>query len=72
MQRDSAMFPVPTDAASSGATHVQWLAGVAMHALIMRMEGVPNSQPQREEIALWSYRMAQTMREMESRIHVNE
>ena len=45
MQKDRQMFPVPADAASSGVTHVQWLAGIAMHALIMRMEGIPQAQP---------------------------
>ena len=72
MSQQQPMFPVAGDAASNGASHVQWLAGLAMHALIGRAQGVPDSPEEREEIALWSYRMAQAMTKIESRLHIHE
>lgn len=59
-------------AVSSDVSHVQWLAGLAMQSLIMRLDGLPDTEPEREEIALWSYRMAQAMKKMEARICVDE
>jgi len=72
MPDNSAMFPIPADAAAPGVSHLQWLAGVAMQSIILRMESVPHTEPEREEIALWSYRMAQAMKRMEVQIHVND
>lgn len=72
MSEISTMFPVPNEAASEGASHLQWLAGLAMQSLILRLDGIPDSESEREEIALWAYRMAQAMQKMESRIHLNE
>jgi hypothetical protein len=72
MTDKSAMFPVPGNAASSGTTHVQWLAGLAMQSLITCLDNVPDTEAEREEIALWAYRMAQAMKKMETRIHLNE
>ncbi len=72
MPENPTMFPVQPNAASFGVSHVQWLAGLAMQALIGRMEGLPDTNSEREEIALWSYRMAQAMKAMESRIHIKE
>jgi hypothetical protein len=54
------MFPVPRDAESPGSTDVKWFAGLAMQAIIAH-QGIPDSQPLREEIALWAFRMAQAM-----------
>ena len=45
------------------------LAGLAMQALISR-QGIPETESAREEYALWSYRMAQTMLATESRLHI--
>jgi hypothetical protein len=39
---------------------VKWFAGIAMEAMIAK-HGIPESQPAREEIALWAFRMAQAM-----------
>ena len=72
MRENTSMFPIPGDSVSHGVSHLQWLAGMAMQSLIMRLEGVPDSEAKREEIALWSYRMAQAMKRMENRIHVHE
>ena len=72
MSDNSAMFPVPGDAASNGVSHVQWLAGMAMQSLIVRLDGIPDTEPEREEIALWAYRMAQAMKRMESRIDLSK
>jgi hypothetical protein len=47
---------------------LQWLAGLAMQSLIMRMDGLPDSEAEREEISLWAYRMAQAMQAMETRL----
>ena len=72
MSKNSAMFPIPPEAAANGVSHLQWLAGLAMQSLILRLDNVPDTESEREEIALWSYRMAQAMKSMEMRIHVNE
>ena len=72
MAEISTMFPVPSDAASRGASHLQWLAGLAMQSLILRLDGIPDSESEREEIALWAYRMAEAMQKMESRIHTKK
>lgn len=72
MKENSPMYPVPGDSVSHGISHLQWLAGLAMQSLLMRLDGVPDSETKREEIALWSYRMAQAMKRMENRIHVHE
>lgn len=68
MPEKSPMFPVPHDATASGISHLQWLAGLAMQSMIMRLDGIPDTVAEREEVALWSYRMAQAMQQMESRI----
>ena len=65
------MFPVPKDAQSTGATDVKWFAGLAMQAIIAQ-HGVPESGPVREEIALWSYRMAQSMVAAEQSLHASD
>jgi len=68
MSSDPKMFPVPPDATAAGISHLQWLAGLAMQALIHRNQGVPDSAVEREEVALWAYRMAQAMQKMEKRL----
>jgi hypothetical protein len=45
---------------SAGDTDVPWFAGMAMQAIIAR-QGVPRSDAERREVALWSFRMAQAM-----------
>ncbi len=72
MSETSAMFPVPPNADAKGISHLQWLAGLAMQSYILRLDGIPDTNSKREEVALWSYRMAQAMKKMEIRIHVNE
>ena len=72
MSQESSAFPVPKDACAAGVSHLQWLAGLAMQSYIMRLRGVPDSESEREEVALWSYRMAQAMKKMESRIQIQE
>lgn len=66
-----AMFPVPENAQSPGATDTKWFAGLAMQAIIAKHGSVPDSVPEREEIALWAWRMAQAMVETERRIHAD-
>ena len=41
-------------------SEVKWFAGMAMQAFIAK-QGIPESQSAREEIALWAFRMAQSM-----------
>ncbi len=64
------MFPVPKEAQSSGASDVKWFAGLAMQAIIGKLETAPDSDSEREEIALWAWRMGQAMVATEKRIHV--
>lgn len=64
------MFPVPKEARASGASDVKWFAGLAMQSMIGKLETVPDSESEREEIALWAWRMGQAMVATEKRIHV--
>ena len=66
------MFPVPTDAQTRGASDVKWFAGLAMQAIIAKQKTVPDTEAEREEVALWSYRMGQAMVAMEKRIHADD
>jgi hypothetical protein len=59
MMPDS-MSTVPGHGLSAGDTDVSWFAGMAMQAIIAR-QGVPRSDAERREVALWSFRMAQAM-----------
>lgn len=65
------MFPVPRDAESKGATDVKWFAGLAMQAIIAQ-SGIPESESAREELALWSFRMAQAMVEADHHLHASD
>ena len=66
------MEPTLTPAAAPPDTsHLQWLAGLAMQALIVRAAGVPDTPQEREEIALWSYRMAQAMQTTEQQLQLH-
>lgn len=67
----NSMFPVPKDAQSPGASSIQWFAGLAMQAIIAKQATVPDTVEEREEIALWAYRMGQTMVETEKQLHIN-
>ena len=68
----TSFFPTPKNATSQGISQVQWMAGLAMQALIAKADGIPDSVSEREEIALWSYRMAQAMQAMENQIHLDD
>jgi len=65
------MFPVPKDAQSPGASDTKWFAGLAMQAIIAKLDSVPDTQSEREEIALWSWRMAQAMIASEKQIQAD-
>lgn len=65
----SPMFPVPKEAQSSGASDVKWFAGLAMQAIIDKQKTLPDTESEREEIALWAWRMGQAMVATEKRIH---
>ena len=64
------MFPVPPQATSEGASDVQWYAGLAMQAIIAKQPTIPDSESEREEIALWSFRMGQAMAAAEERLGI--
>lgn len=66
------MFPVPKEAQSPGASDTKWFAGLAMQATLEKQKSVPDSESAREEIALWSWRMAQAMVATEKRIHAEK
>ena len=67
----SSMFPVPHEAQTRGASDVKWFAGMAMHAIILKL-GIPESESSREEIALWAYRMGQAMAATERNLHASD
>lgn len=62
------MFPVPKEAQSSGASDVKWFAGLAMQAIIGKLDTVPDTESEREEVALWAWRMGQAMVATEKRV----
>ena len=66
------IFPVPKDAQSPGASDVKWFAGLAMQAIITKQATVPDTEVEREEIALWSFRMGQAMTAAGLRLHVDD
>ena len=72
LRDDAPMFPVPDGATAIGTSHRQWLAGLAMQSLILRMGGIPDTDSEREEIALWAYRMAEAMQKTEARLETHE
>lgn len=51
---------------------LRWFAGLAMQAIMEKQASVPDSESEREEIALWSYRMAQAMVATEKRLHLDK
>jgi hypothetical protein len=63
------MFPVSKDAQSPGASDTKWFAGLAMQAIINKQPTLPDTESEREEIALWAWRMGQAMVATEKRIH---
>lgn len=67
----NSMFPVPKDAVDEGASDVKWFAGLAMQAIIHH-QGMPDTESEREEIALWSFRMAQAMVAMDQQLHASD
>ena len=46
------MFPVPNDCQFPGASDIKWFAGLAMQAIIAKQSTVPDTESEREEIAL--------------------
>lgn len=53
-----------------GVADVTWFAGLAMQAMIAK-QGIPESPSAREEIALWAFRMAQTMVVTDNQLHAS-
>ena len=51
---------------------VNWFAGLAMQAIIAKQPTVPDTESEREEIALWSYRMGQAMLASARRLGVSK
>ena len=66
----SPMFPRDTE--KSDAADIRWFAGLAMQAIIVKSASVPDTKSEREEIALWSYRMGQAMLSMEKQLRDHE
>jgi len=50
---------------------LKWFTGLAMQAIIAKQASVPDSQAEREEIALWAWRMGQAMMTTEKLIHAD-
>jgi len=66
------MFPVPNDAKANGATDTKWFAGLAMQAIIAKQSTPPDTPEEREEIALWAWRMGQAMTATEHSLRLDE
>jgi hypothetical protein len=67
----SPMFPVPSKSESKGATDVKWFAGLAMQSIIA-LQGVPETEAARDEIALRAFRMGQAMATADHRLHASD
>ena len=67
----SPMFPVPQDAQNAGASDSKWFAGLAMQAIIVNLQAVPQTESQREEISLWAWRMGQDMAAAQQRLNAD-
>ena len=66
------MFPVPNDADSRGVSDVQWYAGLAMQAIIAKQATVPDTESERQEIALWSIRMGEAMAHVSEQLKAHQ
>lgn len=66
------MFPVPNDADSRGVSVVQWYAGLAMQAIIAKQATVPDTESERQEIALWSIRMGEAMAHVSEQLKAHQ
>ena len=64
--------PAPEHAQVAETSDIKWFAGLAMQAIIAKQSSVPDKQSEREEVALWAYRMAQAMVATEKRLHVED
>ena len=53
-----------------GESEIVWFAGMAMQSIVAKLETVPDTPAEREEVALWSFRLAQAMVEMKQKLHV--
>ena len=56
---------------SSAIGTAKWYAGLAMQSIIAKHSSVPTTESEREDIALWAWRMGQAMVATEKRIHAD-
>jgi hypothetical protein len=56
----NALLTASRTADPNRAAKVTWYSGLAMQAMIAK-QGIPDSESEREEIALWAHRMAEAM-----------
>jgi hypothetical protein len=68
MKNTPSMQAVPCAADCCSADDLKWFAGMAMQGMIAK-QGIPDSPSAREEIALWAYRMAESMNRTRDRLH---
>ena len=63
---------IERDAKLPEISALKWYAGLAMQAIITKQDSVPTTESEREEIALWAWRMGQAMIATEKRIHADQ
>ncbi len=62
--------PIPEDLHADNQNKLIWFAGLAMQAIIGKQPDVTDTQTEREEVALWSFRMAEAMIDAEKRLNL--
>ncbi len=60
--------PIPENLHADESNKLVWFAGMAMQAIITKQPSVTDTPVEREEVALWSFRMAQAMIEAQKRL----
>lgn len=63
--------PIPENLHADRHNKLIWFAGMAMQAIIAKQPSVTDSEVEREEVALWSFRMAESMIDTEKRLKLD-
>jgi hypothetical protein len=63
--------PIPENLHADKANKLVWFAGMAMQAIIAKQPSVTDTPVEREEVALWSFRMAEAMIEAQKQLNLD-
>ncbi len=68
---DVPKVPIPDNPLAEKHNKLIWFAGMAMQAIIAKQPTATDTPVEREEVALWSFRMAEAMIEAEKRLKLD-